>query len=106
MVILKKLKNLTDNDRYLESVCRYVMDKRAIGLGGNGVNYFDAQAAIRQMLCVQVDFGKVGFNPIYHFIVGYEGTVRDEQTACRYTEEIAKFFESRHQYVYCTHRIK
>lgn len=103
MVILREYKKLDGGEAYLRNACYYVTDERALAVGGSGVNYSDPDTAFHQMMSVVAAYGKQGYNPVYHFVVSYDASVVDENTACRYAKEIASYFDGRQQYLYCTH---
>lgn len=106
MDVIKVKRDITGGEKYLKNALTYVHDKNGeipLSLSGNGVNPASPQSMYEQMRDVKEYFGKTSGNQLVHMIVSYDKSVQDAETACRYTEEIAKYFANDFQTVQCTH---
>lgn len=80
-------------------------DEALIETKGYGVCDTNADYTYEQMQAVKKYYGKIGDNPIMHFVVSFDRkTVKDEATACKYTEEIAAFFKNDYQAISAVHK--
>ena len=88
---------------YLENALNYVNDDHAINCSGYGVNPYDPAMAYDQMLATKRYFGKTSGNPLVHIVIAYNRSVKDAATAASYGQQIASYFASKFQLLYCTH---
>ena len=103
MGILKIIRHTNAELFYLHNAIRYVTgghtDPDYIG----SPNVF-VPDAYEQMLKVKQYFGKTSGNPLFHFVVVYDAsTAFDPQRAMSLTAQIASYFSSRYQIVWCVH---
>lgn len=106
-------KRITDNGEgrgYFRHCVEYVYKEKPepgealIGINGYGVSCTNAQHTYEQMSAVKRYYGKTGDNPVMHFVVSYDKkNVRDLDTACKYTEQIAEFFKDQYQMITAVH---
>lgn len=107
-------KRITDNGDgrgYFRNVINYAYkDKPEPGealvqIKGYGVCDTNPDYTYEQMNQVKKYFGKTGDNPVMHFVVSYDKrTVNDPDTACEYTEQIAKLFNGQYQMITAVHQ--
>lgn len=100
-VIIKR--NTSPENNYLQNACEYVLDERAIALGGFGVTPYSATDAYSQMQAERRYFNKESMNPLIHIIISYDQSVIDADTAARLSRQCASFFSNSYQVLYCAH---
>ena len=100
-IILKR--GMPGDDTHLGNALDYVSDDRALMIGGNGVDYLDSDEAYRQMNDVKKYFGKTKNCALVHLMVSYTQKVDNAETACKFTEQVAGFFNENYQTMYCAH---
>lgn len=72
---------------------------------GYGVCDTNADYTYEQMREVKKYHGKIGDNPVMHFVVSFDRrTVNDAETACRYTDKIASFLKGDYQTIAAVHK--
>ena len=109
MVYVKMVRNTSGGTMYLKNLCNYVTRAKAndeddvLGVGGYGINPWNADKAYRQMFAIKLYYNKLEKNPVIHFIISFDRSVEDANTACRYADQIAKFFRNRHQVMWAVH---
>ena len=105
MAIIKVKKDFEGGLEYLKNVCDYIYNpKRAVGLGGNGVNPYHSAKCYEQMLAVKKYYAKTTTNPLVHFIISYNiASAPDIERAVYNTRKIAEYFHKEYQTLYCTH---
>ena len=97
MVVIKVKRDTCGGEKYLKNAVNYVGDGRAVEVRGYGVNPYNAKNTYDQMMTVKKYFGKTGDNPLMHFVISYDNTVTDRETASIMTEQIAKDFADEYQ---------
>lgn len=92
------------DDEHLENLVRYMSDDRKLMIGGNGVDYTNAEAVAKQMESVKEYFGKTKNRSHVQVILPYneQGITADQ--VCEYTKEAAAFFDADYQTFYCAHQ--
>ena len=100
--IIVKRGEAGDED-HLENLAEYVSDKRALIIGGNGVDYHDLNAVKEQMILVKQYFGKEKNCSLVQMILSYNKSVDNAEDACNYTRQTAEFFNEDYQTMYCVH---
>lgn len=72
---------------------------------GYGVSDTNEEHTYEQMNAVKEYFGKTGDNPVMHFVVSYDKkNVRDADTACTYTAQVADYFKDQYQTITAVHQ--
>lgn len=71
---------------------------------GYGVSNTNPQLAYDQMQAVKEYYGKTEDNPVMHFIISYDQNVQDADTACKYTGQIADYFNGDYQMITAVHK--
>ncbi len=104
MVVIKVIRHSGSGVDYLQNMCNYVTDSRAIARGGFGVNAYDAESAFSQMLAVREHYNQLSTNPLVHIIVSFDGSCDDEAFAIQTAPLIASFFAAEYQVMWCVHR--
>lgn len=97
MVVIKVKRDTCGGEKYLKNAVNYVGDGRAVEVRGYGVDPYNAKNTYDQMMTVKKYFGKTGDNPLMHFVISYDNTVTDRETASIMTEQIAKDFADEYQ---------
>ena len=92
------------DDEHLVNLARYINDDRKMMIGGNGVDYTDAETAAQQMERVKEYYGKTRNRSHVQIILPYDEDDMTAEKACEYTKEAAAFFEEDYQTIYCTHQ--
>ena len=69
-----------------------------------GVSCYHPKHTYDQMLAVKKYFGKTGDNPVMHFVVSFDNSVQDADTACGYLYRIALRFAEDYQVIYAVHK--
>lgn len=110
MDILKQ-KRITDNGNDYFRHCVNYPFKEKIESGeelvetkGYSVNDTDPKLAYDQMYAVKEYYGKTGDNLVMHFVVSYDQDIQDAGTACKYTEQIAEYFNGDYQMLAAVHK--
>ena len=109
MVFVKLIRNTHGGLHYLKEICKYpskaekIRSNELAAIGGYGVNPYDPDVAFNQMLKVKRYFSKEEKNPIIHYMISYDGTVDDAATACRYTIQLARYFQDQYQVIWAVH---
>ena len=105
-----KVKRVTDGgDSYLNNAIRYCFKEKLepgeslIATFDYGVSRRNPEAAFNQMYAVKEYFGKTGDNPLIHFILSFDNSVRDVETACAYTMKIAELLRYNYQLEVAVH---
>ncbi|MDE5770565.1 MAG: relaxase/mobilization nuclease domain-containing protein [Ruminococcus sp.] len=100
-----KMKRDTEGDLYyLVNACKYLEDpERVLALGGYGVNPYNVESTVYQMIQVKKYFSKTSGNPLIHFIISYGTNVYDVETAAALSEKIASYFYDTYQTLWCLH---
>ena len=101
LVIVKK--GESGDDEHRENLVNYIEDDRKLMIGGNGVDYTNAGATLKQMETVAEYFDKTHVCPLVQVILAFDGSVTDPQMACAYTKQAAQYFGEDYQSVYCAH---
>ena len=105
MVTVKLIQNTNGGLEYLFRACRYVDNtERAIYIHGFGVNPYDLNDAYDQMLGVKRYFGKTSGNPLAHFVVSFDESVREPWRAIELGQQIAAYFTPNYQLMWCIHQ--
>ena len=107
-------KRITDNGEgkgYFLNCVNYVYKEKPepgeelIQTKGYGVCDTNAEYTYEQMQAVKKYHGKVGDNPVMHFVVAFDKkSVRDAETACKYTEQIVDQLKSDYQTITAVHQ--
>lgn len=80
-------------------------DEALIQTKGYGVCDTNADYTYEQMEAVKKYHGKVGDNPVMHFVISFDKkNVDDPDTACKYTEQIAEKFKDQYQMITAVHQ--
>ena len=103
MAKINVIRNTQGGLNYLQNALNYVGDDRAINCSGYGVTPYDPAMAYDQMLATKQYFGKTSGNPLVHIVIAYNSSVKDTATAASYGQQIASYFASGFQVLYCTH---
>ena len=106
-------KRITDNGEgrgYFRNCVEYVYkdkpepDEERVDTMGYGVCDSNVDYTYEQMIAMKKYYGKIGDNPVMHFMVAFDKkTVHDEATARKYTDDIAAFFKD-HQTIAALHK--
>ena len=100
-VIIKR-GNPGDED-HLDNLAEYISDKRALMIGGNGVDYHDLDAVKDQMMKVKEYYDKTKNCALVQVILSYDKSVNNAVDACNYTRQAASYFNEDYQTLYCVH---
>ena len=100
--VIVKRGNPGDED-HLDNLAEYVSDKRALMVGGNGVDYHDLNAVKEQMMKVKEYYDKTKNCVLVQMILSYNNTVDNTEDACNFTRQAASFFDENYQTLYCVH---
>ncbi len=92
------------DDEHLEHLAQYMSDDRKLMIGGNGVNYTDDKAVVKQMQSIKEHFGKTKNRSHVQVILPYNEPGINAEKACAYTRETAAYFDENYQTLYCTHQ--
>lgn len=92
------------DDEHLVNLARYINDDRKVMIGGNGVDYTDADTAAQQMERVKEYYGKTRNRSHVQVIVPYKEQNITAEKACEYTTGAAAFFSDDYQTLYCAHQ--
>ncbi len=104
MVIVKVKRDTYGGERYLLNACRYLENaERSIDCDGYGVDPYQLEYTVHQMMQVKAYFGKTSDNPLMHFVVSFDQSVTDTQRACNLSRQIAAYFHSQYQVLWCVH---
>lgn len=90
MVVIKVKRDTCGGEKYLKNAVNYVGDGRAVEVRGYGVDPYNTKNTYDQMMTVKKYFGKTGDNPLMHFVISYDNTVTDRETASLMTAQIAE----------------
>ena len=97
MVYVKMVRNTSGGTLYLKNLCNYVTRAKAndeddvLGVGGYGINPWNADKAYRQMFAIKLYYNKLEKNPVIHFIISFDRLLKmqirlaDMQTGLRNT---------------------
>lgn len=91
-------------EEYLSPNNCVISSDREVSIGGYGLNPNDGNDVYHQMVYVSAYFGQTPEHWAVHLIVKYDGFIKDDATACKYSELCADYFVSKHQVYYCTHQ--
>ncbi|MCR4646304.1 MAG: relaxase/mobilization nuclease domain-containing protein [Oscillospiraceae bacterium] len=91
------------DDEHRENLVKYIEDDRKIAVGGNGVDYHDPEATIKQMQYVTDYYDKSHQCSAIQMIVAFDDMVKDAETAIDYARQIAKTIPDEYQSLYCVH---
>ncbi len=104
MVIMDVIRDTRGGLKYLWNACRYLEnDEKSVYTGGYGVNPYNLNTTYRQMVSVRQYYEKTSGNPLMHFMISFDETVQTEETAILLTQNLAAFFRTRYQVLYCVH---
>lgn len=99
MVVIKVKRDTCGGEKYLKHAVNYVGDGRAVELRGYGVDPYNTKNTYDQMMAVKKYFGKTSDNPLMHFVISYDNTVTDRETASFMTEQIAENLVDKYQLI-------
>ena len=104
MVIMDVIRDTQGGLKYLHNACAYLEnEEKSIYTGGFGVNPYNLNTTYRQMVSVRQYYEKTSGNPLMHFIISFDEAVQTENAAIFYAQNLALFFSSRYQVLYCVH---
>ncbi len=104
MVIMDVIRDTRGGLKYLHNACAYLEDdEKSVYTGGYGVNPYNLGSTYRQMVSVRQYYEKTSGNPLMHFIISFDETVQTEEAAVMLTQNLAAFFRTRYQVLYCVH---
>lgn len=104
MVVMDVIRDTSGGLKYLRNACEYLEnEEKSIYTGGYGVNPYDLNKTYRQMVSVRQYYEKTSGNPLIHFIISFDEAVQTEADAILFTRNLASFFSSRYQVLYCVH---
>ena len=104
MVIMDVIRDTSGGLKYLRNACEYLEnEEKSIYTGGYGVTPYDLNQTYRQMVSVRQYYEKTSGNPLIHFIISFDEAVQTEADAILFTQNLASFFSSRYQVLYCVH---
>ncbi len=92
------------DDEHLKNLAHYMNDDRKLTIGGNGVNYANADAVASQMENIKAHFGKTKNRSHVQVILPYNEQGMTAEKTCEYTREAAEFFDKDYQTLYCAHQ--
>lgn len=99
MVVIKVKRDTCGGEKYLKNAVNYVGDGRAVEVRGYGVDLYNINNTYDQMMAVKKYFGKTSDNPLMHFVISYDNTVTDRETASFMTEQIAENLVDKYQLI-------
>lgn len=99
MVVIKVKRDTCGGEKYLKNAVNYVGDGRAVEIRGYGVDPYNTKNTYDQMMAVKKYFGKTSDNPLMHFVISYDNTVTDRETASFMTEQIAENLVDKYQLI-------
>lgn len=102
-LVIVKCGDPGDGD-HLQNLAHYMSDDRKLMIGGNGVNYADADAVASQMENIKAHYGKTKNRAHVQVIAPYNEPGMTAEKACEYTREVAAYFDEDYQTLYCTHQ--
>ena len=91
MVVIKVIRHSGSGLDYLQKMCGYVTNWRAIVYGGFGVNADTPDMAFSQMLAVRQRYNQLSTNPLVHIVVSLDGSCDDEAFAIQAAPLIVSF---------------
>lgn len=111
MVYIKMKRNTGGGADYFRNLLRYIKIDRLTGkdrsdfvsMSGYGVDFFDLDHAYHQIVQTQTYFGKTGYNPLVHYIVCFDCSVTNENTAMQRAYVIADYFKHDYQVIWGIH---
>ena len=111
MVYVKMIRNTSGGTEYIKRLHKYIVIDRLTGeirkdfvyMSGYGVDCADFDYAYHQMVMTQEYFGKVGYNPLVHYMVCFDHDVKDKEKASRLASLIADYFRNDHQLIWGIH---
>lgn len=104
MVVMDVIRDTQGGLKYLRNACEYLEDEeKSVYTGGFGVNPYNVNQTYKQMVSIRQYFDKTSGNPLMHFIISFDEVVQKEDDAIMFTKNLASFFSSRHQVLYCVH---
>lgn len=107
MVLLKVNRHTERESAYLLNAINYVGNReRVICKGAFGVDSYTPSYSYHQMMAVKLYFSKTSGNPIIHFVVSFDESVRDPFQAIDISKKIAGFFAEDYQVIWCVHLVK
>ena len=104
MVVMDVIRDTQGGLKYLRNACEYLEDEeKSVYTGGFGVNPYNVNQTYKEMVSIRQYFEKTSGNPLMHFIISFDETVQTEETAILLTQNLAVFFRTRYQVLYCVH---
>ncbi|MBR4628279.1 MAG: relaxase/mobilization nuclease domain-containing protein [Ruminococcus sp.] len=106
----KKITNNGEGRGYFRNCVEYPYKEKLepgealIATKGYGVCDTNVDYTYEQMQAVKKYYGKIGDNPVMHFVVAFDKkTVKDADTACEYLDKIADNMKSDYQMITAVH---
>lgn len=104
MVVMDVIRDTQGGLKYLRNACEYLEDEeKSVYTGGFGVNPYNVNQTYKEIVSIRQYFEKTSGNPLMHFIISFDETVQTEETAILLTQNLAAFFRTRYQVLYCVH---
>jgi len=110
MDILKVIRHTDGGDKYLENGVNYnfkektEISEKLVETVGYGVSGANPKQAHDQMYAVKEYYGKTEDNPLMHFIVSFDKSVSNADTASDYTAKIADYLKNDYQMITSVHQ--
>ena len=104
MAVIKVIRNTYGGVEYIQNACQYIHNSKYMKCcSGFGVCANDYMKAAAEMILVRRFFHKESGNPLFHIVIAFDDTIKDEELAWSYLVTIASFFAPTNQVYFAMH---